>query len=52
MDGWEKKIHFITVLEDRDINLPTKACIVKVTVFPGVKYGCEVGHKEDWALEN
>ena len=29
-----------SVLKSRDITLPTKACIVKTTVFPVVKYGC------------
>ena len=30
-----------TILESRDITLPTKICIVKAMVFPVVKYGCE-----------
>ena len=25
----------------RDITLPTKVCLVKAMVFPGVMYGCE-----------
>ena len=29
------------VLKSRDINLLTKVCIVKATVFPVVMYGCE-----------
>ena len=29
------------VLKGRDIPLPTKVHIVKATVFPVVKYGCE-----------
>ena len=29
------------VLKSRDITLLTKVCIVKVTVFPVVMYGCE-----------
>ena len=29
------------VLEDRDIILPTKVCLVKAMVFPVVMYGCE-----------
>ena len=28
-------------LKSRDITLPTKVCIVKTGVFPGVIYGCE-----------
>ena len=30
-----------SVLKSRDINLPTKVCIVKAMVFPVVMYGCE-----------
>ena len=30
-----------SVLKIRDITLPTRACIVKVLVFPVVMYGCE-----------
>ena len=30
-----------SVLESRDITLPTKAHLVKATVFPVVMYGCE-----------
>ena len=30
-----------SVLKSRDITLPIKVCIVKVTVFPVVTYGCE-----------
>ena len=30
-----------SILKSRDITLPTKVCIVKVTVFPVVMYGCE-----------
>ena len=30
-----------SVLKSRDITLPTKVCIVKATVFPGVMDGCE-----------
>ena len=30
-----------SVLKSRDITLPTKVCIVKAMVFPGVMYGCE-----------
>ena len=29
------------ILKRRDITLPTNVCIVKVTVFPVVMYGCE-----------
>ena len=30
-----------SILKSRDITLPTKACLVKVMVFPVVMYGCE-----------
>ena len=30
-----------SILKSRDITLPTKVCLVKVTVFPVVVYGCE-----------
>ena len=30
-----------SVLKSRDITLPTKVCIVRAMVFPGVMYGCE-----------
>ena len=29
------------VMKSRDITLPTKVCIVKVMVVPGVMYSCE-----------
>ena len=30
-----------SILESRDISLPTKICLVKTMVFPVVMYGCE-----------
>ena len=30
-----------SILKSRDITLPTKVCLVKGMVFPGVIYGCE-----------
>ena len=30
-----------SILKNRDITLPTKACLVKAMVFPVVMYGCE-----------
>ena len=30
-----------SMLKSRDITLPTKLCLVKTMVFPGVIYGCE-----------
>ena len=35
------------VLKGRDITLLTKVCIVKVMVFPVVRYGCE-----SWTVKN
>ena len=32
-----------SILESRDITLPTKLCLVKAMVFPVVMYGCESG---------
>ena len=41
-----------SMLNNRDIILPTKVCLVKVMVFPVVMYGCELDHKESWAPKN
>ena len=30
-----------SIFKSRDISLPTKVCLVKAMVFPGVMYGCE-----------
>ena len=30
-----------SILKSRDINLPTKVCLIKAMVFPVVMYGCE-----------
>ena len=46
-----------SVLRSRDITLPTKVCLVKAMVFPGVMYGCEswtikkAGYQRIGALE-
>ena len=34
-----------SMLESRDITLPTKVCLVEAMVFPVVMYGCET-----WAI--
>ena len=39
--GRKAMIKLDSVLKGRDITFPTKACIVKVIVFPVVMYGCE-----------
>ena len=35
-----------SIFKSRDVTLPTKVCLVKVMLFPGVKYGCEFYSKE------
>ena len=34
-------INLDSILESRDITLPTKVCLVKAMAFPVVMYGCE-----------
>ena len=42
-----------SILKSRDITLPTKAHLVKATVFPVVMYGWwELDYKESWAPKN
>ena len=36
-----------SILNNKDITLPTKACIAKPMVFPVVMYGCE-----SWTIKN
>ena len=38
-------INLDSILQSRDITLPTKVCIVKLMVFPVVMYGCESSPK-------
>ena len=43
-----------STLKSRDITLSTKACVVKVMVFPGVMYGCEswtIKKAECWRID-
>ena len=43
-----------SLLESRDITLPTKVCPVKAMVFPVVKYGCEswtIKKTEPWRID-
>ena len=43
-----------SILKSRDITLPTKVCLVKVMVFPVVRYGCEswtVKKAERWRID-
>ena len=39
--GRKAMINLDRILKSRDITLLTKVCLVKVTVFPVVMYGCE-----------
>ena len=39
--GRKAVINLDNILKSRDITLPTKICLVKAMVFPGVIYGCE-----------
>ena len=41
-----------SILKNRDITLPTNVHLVKAMVFSVVMYGCELDHKESWALKN
>ena len=43
-----------SILKSRDITLPTKVCLVKAMVFPGVMYGCEswtIKKAECWRID-
>ena len=43
-----------SILKSRDITLPTKVCLVKAMVFPGVMYGCEswtIKKAEGWRID-
>ena len=39
--GSEVMTNLDSILENRDITLPTTVCLVKAMVFPVVMYGCE-----------
>ena len=39
--GIKAMINLDSILKSRDTTLPTKACLVKVMVFPVLVYGCE-----------
>ena len=50
LQTWNKRHSFLgrkvmtnldSILKNRDITLPTKVCLVKAMVFPGVMYGCK-----------
>ena len=44
--GREVMTNLDSIFKSRDINLPTKVCLVKAMVFPVVMYGCE-----DWTVK-
>ena len=39
--GTKAMTNLDSILKSRDITLPTKVCLAKAMVFPGVMYGCE-----------
>ena len=39
--GTKAMINLNNIFKGREINLPTKVCIIKATLFPVVMYGCE-----------
>ena len=39
--GKKAMINLDSILKSRDITLPTKVRLVKATIFPVVRYGCE-----------
>ena len=49
---WKKSYDQLSILKSRDITLLSQICVVKAIVFPVVMYGCELDHKEVWALKN
>ena len=50
--GRKSMTNLESILNSRDITLPTKVCLVKAMVFPVVVYGCELYQKESWAPKN
>ena len=54
LPGSKAMVNLDRVLESRDISLPTKVTLVKVTVFPVVVYGCEswsINKAEQWRTD-
>ena len=41
-----------SILKSRDVTLSAKVHLVKAMVFLVIMYGCELDHKESWALKN
>ena len=51
---WKKSYDQLSILESRDITLPTKVRLAKAMVFPAVRYGCEswtVKKAEHWRID-
>ena len=48
----ESMTNLDSILKSRDITFPIKVHLIKAVVFPVVMYGCELDHKESWALKN
>ena len=52
--GWKVMTNLDSILESRDITLPTKVHLVKAMVFPVVMYGCEswtIKKAECWRID-
>ena len=52
--GRKSMTNLDSILKSRDITLPTKICIVKAVVFPGVMYGCDnwtIKKAEHWRID-
>ena len=45
--GRKAMINPDSILKSKDITLPTTVHLVKVMVFPVVRYGCELDYKEN-----
>ena len=41
LPGSKAMTNLDSILKSKEITLPTKVCLVKAMVFPGVRYGCE-----------
>ena len=50
--GRKSTTNLDSILKGKDITLLAKFCIVKAMVFPVAMYGCDLDHKEGWALKN
>ena len=52
--GWKAMTNLDSILESRDITLPTKVHLAKAMVFPVVMYGCEswtIKKTEHWKID-